>query len=144
MVRGCGLLLFDALLAALAIEDYKERKIKNGYPLAILVLSLLTMTVFPEISPGSRIVGMFAGSVPMALLALLAAGSFGGGDVKLVFACGAFLGRRLLLKGMVLAIFFAGIYSLWLILIKKEGKNVQFALGPFLSAGFILSSFTLF
>ena len=144
MVRKCVLILFYVLLIELAIRDYKERKISNWCSVIIFCLSILSMHVFPEVSPGMRMAGMFAVSVPMTVLGVCLKGSFGGGDVKLVFACGAFLGWSLLLKGMVYAVFFAGIYSFWLLFIKREEKNVQFALGPFLSAGFILSSFALF
>lgn len=141
MARGCTLLLFYILLVNLAVQDYKERKISNRYSIAILCLSFLSMPIFSEITPGMRVAGMLAVSIPMAVLGICFSGSFGGGDVKLAFACGAFLGWRLLIKGMVYAICFAAVYSLWLLFIKKEGKNVQFALGPFLSVGFILSSF---
>lgn len=144
MIRDCTLLLFDIVLIDLAVLDYRRRKIKDWYHVAILLLTLLAMVTIPEISLKNRMAGMFVISVPMTVLALLFPGSFGGGDVKLVFASGAFLGWKLVLQGTELAIFLAGIYSFWLIFIKKEKKNVQFALGPYLGAGFILSSFSLF
>lgn len=144
MTRACTLLLFDMLLVDLAILDYKKRMISNRSITAILCLSILSIFLFPEISPGMRTIGMFAVSVPMTILALCIRGSFGGGDVKLVFACGAFLGWKILMKGVVLAVFMAGCYSFWLLFIKRKQKNVQFALGPFLSAGFIISSCSLF
>ena len=144
MTRTCTLLLFDMLLIALAIRDYKERMISNRSITAILCLSILAIFLFPELSPEMRVIGMFTVSVPMAILALCMRGSFGGGDVKLVFACGAFLGWKILLQGVVLAVFLAGGYSFWLLFIKRKQKNVQFALGPFLSAGFIISSCSLF
>ena len=77
-------------------------------------------------------------SVPMVGIALVRPGSFGGGDVKLAFASGAFLGWRGVLEGTVYGIVLASIYCLWLIFIKKENRDVQFALGPYLSAGYIL------
>ena len=138
------LLLYDTLLICLGIEDFKKRKIRNQYVAGILLLAMGAVVVMPEISVVSRVIAMFAVSVPMMVLNILKPGSFGGGDVKLVFACGAFLGWKLVVKGTVIAIFLAGAYCIWLICIKREGKNVQFALGPFLSAGFFLSTFSLF
>lgn len=138
------LLLYDALLVCLAIEDYKYQRIKNGYIKIILLLGLMSVIGIPEINPGSRAAGMFIISVPMGILGMFLPGSFGGGDVKLVFASGAFLGWKLVLKGTVVSIFLAGSYSVWLYFIKRKSKYVQFALGPFLSVGYIMAAFTLF
>jgi len=138
------LLLYDALLINLALEDFKYQKIRNSYVKKILMLSLVSVIVIPEITVGSRIAGMFGISVPIMIFRALIPGSFGGGDVKLVFVCGAFLGWKLALEGTFMALFFAGAYSLWLLLIKRERKTVQFALGPFLSIGYIINTFSLF
>lgn len=138
------LLLYDGVLVCLARDDYRHHKIKNGYVEMILLLSAAAAIVMPEVVCNARVIGMFLVSVPMLLIAYGVPGSFGGGDVKLAFACGAFLGRELLLKGTVIAIFLAGSYCLWLICIKKVGKNVQFALGPFLGAGYLIASLQLF
>lgn len=139
MARACTLLLFCIVLVCLSIEDLKIRKISDGYHVAILLFTLMSFVTIPEITLLSRVSGMFAVSVPMTFLALFLPASFGGGDVKLTFACGAFLGWQLVVHGTIIAVFLAGIYCLWLIFIKRERKNVQFAFGPFLSIGFILS-----
>ena len=144
MARVVMLLLYDCILASLAIEDFRKRKISNLYSAVILFLAVAAMAAIPEINVTSRIYGMFAVSVPMLFFALLLPGSFGGGDVKLTFACGAFLGWKLLLDGTVIAIFLAGIHCIWLICTKNKRENMQFALGPYLSTGYIISSFSLF
>lgn len=111
--------------------------------MGITVLAASAIDVVPEITLSSRIAGMFAVSVPMWCMAMIKPGSFGGGDIKLTFACGAFLGMELVFAGTVIAIFLAGGYCLWLICIKRVRKNVQFALGPFLSIGYIIAVFEL-
>ena len=136
MARGCILLLYDTFLAMLAIEDLKNRKIRNRYPMAILLLSLVSTFVFGNISVLSRSFGMLIVSIPMLLLAIWLPGSFGGGDVKLSFACGAFLGGKLVLEGTVYAVLIAGIYCIYLLLRHRKIKNIQFALGPFLAIGY--------
>ncbi len=144
MARICTLLLFYSVLVCVGVEDLKKRTIKNTYQRMILFLAAVSVFVVPEISPFSRALGMFMVGLPMAFLALIFPGSFGGGDVKLTVSCGAFLGWRLLGKGTALAIFFAGTYSLYLI-VKKRGKgDRQFAFGPFLSLGYMLSCAELF
>lgn len=144
MARNCTLLLFYGVLVFIGFEDLRRRMIKNKYQGMILFLAVISVFAVPEISLVSRALGMFMVSLPMAFLALIFPGSFGGGDVKLTFSCGAFLGWRLLGKGTVFAILFAGIYSLYLV-IKERGKSDgQFAFGPFLSLGYMLSCAELF
>ena len=138
------LLLYDALMVSLAVEDYKYRTIRNNYVKIILLLSLAAMIIMPEITVISRVKGMLMISLPMLILKVLFHGSFGGGDVKLAFASGAFLGQKLVLEGTVTAILLAGVYCLWMIGVKKARRNMQFALGPFLSAGYMIMTFTLF
>ena len=136
MARGCILLLYDTLLVMLAIEDLKNRKIRNCYPAAILWLSLAATFVSGNLSVLSRIFGMLIVSIPMLFLAIWIPGSFGGGDVKLSFACGAFLGGKLVLEGTMYAVLIAGIYCIYLMLGHRKIKNIQFALGPFLAIGY--------
>ena len=139
MIRGCILLLYDAILIRLAIEDFKERKIRDKYNVGILILAGSSMVVGFEPPLLSRLAGMFLMSVPMLGIALIRPGSFGGGDIKLAFASGAFLGWRGVLEGTVYGIVLASTYCLWVIFIKKENRDIQFALGPYLSVGYILS-----
>ena len=96
MIRALLLLLYDVLLINLALEDVKFRKIRNLYITGIVVLAVSAVDVVPEITLSSRIAGMFAVSVPMWCVAMIKPGSFGGGDIKLTFACGAFLGMEFL------------------------------------------------
>ena len=137
------LLLYNVLLVGLALEDVKFRKIRNLYITGIVILAVCSIIVIPEITLWSRMLGIFIISVPMGCVAIIRPGSFGGGDIKLTFACGAFLGMELVFAGTVIAIFLAGGYCLWLICIKRVRKNVQFALGPFLSTGYIIAVFEL-
>lgn len=144
MARAGILLLFYLILVKLSLEDLQKRKISDRYHWMILVLSAAALFVLPQINIRERMEGMFLVSLPMTILALCRPGSFGGGDIKLVFACGAFLGAELVLKGTVLGIFIAGICSLWILIIKKDRQNLQFPFGPFLSAGFLMISLKLF
>lgn len=143
MLRAVVLLLYDGVLVCLARDDYRSHKIKDSYVKMLLLLSAAAVFAIPEVVCSARVMGMFLVSVPMLFIAYGIPGSFGGGDIKLTFACGAFLGWELLLKGTVIAIFLAGSYCLWMIYMKKAEKNVQFALGPFLGAGYLIASFQL-
>lgn len=83
------------------------------------------------------IVGALGVSIPMLLLAMTRPGSIGGGDIKLVFAGGAFLGIDGIIKSVVAAILICGVYCVWLVFIKKKSRKTKIAFGPFLSIGMI-------
>lgn len=58
-------------------------------------------------------------------------GAFGGGDIKLMAACGVFLGWRLTLVSTVLAILGGGIYGIWLMAAKKAARKENLLLVRF-------------
>lgn len=137
---------FCIVLMFMATEDRKQKRIKDKYPWMIFLMSCLAAVVMDEISVGNRLMGMLAVSVPMLCIGGAVPGSFGGGDIKLSFACGAFLGSIRVVNGAVTAICLAGVYSL-VLLIKQQKKSgrerIEFAFGPFLCTGYVLEALVL-
>jgi len=83
----------------------------------------------------------FCVSVPLLLLTLLIPGAFGGGDIKLMAACGFFLGWKLNLIALAIGIFTGGIWGIWLLATKKKERKEHFAFGPFLCVGVVCAWF---
>jgi leader peptidase (prepilin peptidase)/N-methyltransferase len=126
-------LLFAALLIYAAATDMKRREVDDWVCVAVLVLSLY----------GSS--GSFWGAVitalPFFIPALVRSGAIGGGDVKLMFACGAVLGVWGGLAQTVIALSLVVVFS-FVILLKKgftACKKTALPLAPFLCAGGIAS-----
>lgn len=71
---------------------------------------------------------------------LLAPGSFGGGDVKLSGVIGFYLGAELWMKSFVIAVMSAGVYVIYRVLWKKEGRKAEIAFGPFLCLGALIGT----
>ena len=126
-------LLFTSLLIYAAVTDMKRREIDGWVCLSILIVSLI----------GSD--GSFWGAVitalPFLIPALIKSGSIGGGDVKLMFACGAVLGVWGGLLQTILALLLAAAFSLRILL--KKGfalyKKTAIPLAPFLCAGGVVA-----
>lgn len=95
----------------------------------------------PGISLISRVLGIFVVSVPLFLLTLLIPGAFGGGDIKLMAACGLFLGIKLTLISFAFAVLTGGVYGSWLLVMKKKNGKEHFAFGPFLCLGMAAALF---
>lgn len=141
MLSTATLLCFFALLAAIAWIDYKTMEIPNKLVLAVLTVGIVSLFTMPGPGIGSRIAGIFAVSLPLFLLTLAVPDAFGGGDIKLMAACGLFLGMKLILLSFAFAVLGGGIYGIFLMVFKKKDKKAHFAFGPFLCAGMALGYF---
>lgn len=131
-----GCLLASALLA-LSVIDARTREIPPVFPVFILVLGALRLALDLPHWP-LYVIGLFAVSLPLYLVALLSGGrALGGGDVKLMAACGLFLGWKNVLLGFFLACFLGSVLHLTLMALKKAGRSL--AMGPYLSAGVLLA-----
>ncbi len=124
---------FIALLCAASVTDLTKRIIPNWLCLGIAGVSIIGFTPV-------KLLGILI-ALPF-LLAAVFFGGMGGGDIKLMAACGLVLG---LLKGLLAAtaglsllLFYAGIYR---IVCKVRGWEAvkAFPLAPFLSAGCLLA-----
>lgn len=76
-------------------------------------------------------------SLPMICTNLVRADSFGGGDIKMCGAAGFLLGGTQTIAGSLLALLLAGLYGGVALLLKIKKPKDTFALGPFLSFGYI-------
>lgn len=141
------LILFFIILAAVAWTDSRTMEIPNRFPAAILVLAVLSAVIQAGTADGnslrisSRILGLFSVSLPMLLLTIAVPGAFGGGDRKLMAACGFFLGWKLTVLAALFAVLGGGLYGIWLLTAKKAGRKEHFAFGPFLCAGIVIAYF---
>lgn len=137
VLYGICALVWVLLLGYIAYVDWKTMEIPDCMNAAVFVTGIVSSFFSSELSLEARIGGMFVVSVPMFLVAWLFPGGFGGGDMKLMAAAGVFLGwKRTLLAG-VTAILAGGIYSIYLLAVKRKSKKECFAFGPFLCFGLI-------
>lgn len=127
-----------SILITVAMIDFDTREIPNGLVIAMLLPAAASFFVFPETGIIERLIGFFAISLPMYLLALLIAGAFGGGDIKLMAVCGFMLGWKSCLLAFFIALLTGGFYAFSVILRKNKAKRTM-AFGPYLCAGIYVS-----
>jgi leader peptidase (prepilin peptidase)/N-methyltransferase len=136
---------FLSMLTVVAFVDIDTMEIPNGFVIAILVLGLikLVLSIFSGGLTGilPYIIGMFCVSVPMYIIAVIIPGGFGGGDIKLMFACGLFLAWKMTLVATALGLLTGGLYGIILLLSRKIGLKGHFYFGPFLCLGMFLAMF---
>ncbi len=136
------------VLLTIAAIDYKTMIIPNGTVIALIVIGgLYTVAriIFPQefvisITWLEALIGFFAASVPLFLVAVLSKGGMGGGDIKLMAAAGLFLGWKGILVAMIAGSLIGAIVSLTMIALKKKKRKDMIPFGPFLCLGILIAA----
>lgn len=138
-LQGLFLFLFMGLLTLVALVDWDTMEIPNGFVAAIFCLAAVKTLLWGHPPYLDAVIGFFAVSVPLLLITLAIPGAFGGGDIKLMAACGVFLGWKNVLVAFFLAVLGGGLYGIFLLAGKKKGRKDHFPFGPFLCGGMIVA-----
>lgn len=136
-IRGMLTTTFLCLLTGAAYVDMRKKRIPNPFVFGILLTAATGLFFLDEPDRGERILGAGAVSIPMLLVSLFVPGAFGGGDIKLMAACGLYLGAEAVFYSFFHALVLGGGYSLYLIIHKNKSRKERIAFGPFLAAGII-------
>lgn len=129
---------FYCILWLILKIDWKTMIIPNECIVLLFLFSVVTSIFVTEITWFDRILGFFIISVPMFIMSMVTKGSIGGGDIKLMAVAGLFLGWEYSISAFIYGMFGSGIYGVYLLLWKKQGRKVVFPLGPFLCGGIVL------
>jgi len=85
------------------------------------------------------VLGIAVGGGLFFVIILASGGGMGGGDMKLGAMLGAFLGWKLVLLAILLAVFAGGAVAITLLMSGSKGRKDPVPFGPFLALGAILS-----
>ena len=127
-LNGIRLLCYLGILCQVALTDHSTRKIPGRYHIYILLIY-------------NRIPGAAAVAGPMLVLSILIPGAFGGGDIKFMAVSGFLLGKEKIICSMACAIMLAGGYCLIMLKCGKLTRKDEFAFGPFLVLGIMMTLF---
>lgn len=124
-------------LLALSVTDGRTGEIPPGYNWFLLVCAAAVVAVDRGSWLG-HVTGALAVSVPLLIILLASRGrAIGGGDVKLMAACGLLLGWKLIILAFILGCIFGSVIHL--LRMKFSRAEHVLALGPYLSAGVFVS-----
>ena len=129
------------ILMVVALIDWDTQLIYDRFQIAVLLLGLISIWLFPQHGITDRLIGAVIVSVPMLLLTILVPGAFGGGDIKLMAVSGFFLGTSSIVCAMFFGLLTGGGYAAVMLKSGRLGRKDQFAFGPFLAFGLALSVF---
>lgn len=117
-------------LTMITFTDFEQYTIFNKMLLPFAVLGILA-AVHLNLPLTDRIISAVVGGGIFLVMAFLSHGGIGGGDIKLVFVLGLWLGSEILLNVVLLASIFGGIVAVFLLATKQMSRRSYFAYGPY-------------
>ena len=145
MINGINLdsLLISAMssgLLALSVIDWRTYEIANGFHFYFGALALIRIA-FDLANWSNYVIGFFCVSLVLLAIYLFSDGrAIGGGDVKLMAACGLFVGWKNIVLALAIGCVVGSIIHVLRMKISQAGKVL--AMGPYLAIGiFVVSLF---
>jgi len=129
------MIAFIILLTYAAIIDLKTRKIPDHIPVLIILIGLI------EMEPMSSALGLIFVPLPFFIMALLKENSIGGGDIKLMGACGFYLGLQAGYVASVLGLMLAILIHFAFSVVGSKKASKSIALAPYFGAGCLIAYF---
>jgi len=136
------------ILICVCVIDWREQIIPDSLWIALAVLGMVRIVCGyagllgdpMPVTLTDALVGAFAASTPLLILAYLTDG-FGGGDIKLMFAAGIFLGWQQVLLALSIGIVLGATVAVVLLVLKRATRKTAIAFGPYLAIGIALATF---
>lgn len=130
--------LLTSALIVLSVIDFRTYEIPFGINLFILALGLIR-TGLDYHNFLNYLIGFLAVSAVLAILYYATGGrAIGGGDVKLMAACGLFLGWKLIIIAFLSGCVLGAVIHV--IRMKVSGEDHVLAMGPYLSVGVFIAA----
>lgn len=132
------LCLMTSALLVLSLIDWRTYEIPFGINVFLFILGVVA-TILDSGNILSHLTGMVCVSGFLGILYLASGGrAIGGGDIKLMFACGLILGWQRIILAFLLGCIIGSVIHL--IRIRVKGAGHVLAMGPYLAAGIFLAA----
>ncbi len=137
-VEGVLVCLASSALLALSIIDWRTFEIPVGFNIFLAILGAIRLATDYR-NFALYLIGAICVSAPLALIYYVSGGrAIGGGDVKLMAACGLLLGWKNILLALIVGCIAGSVIHL--IRMKAAGAQRLLAMGPYLSLGIFFSA----
>ena len=136
--RSLVICFMTSALVVLSVIDWRTYEIPFGINVFLFILGIAATALDPA-HILSHLVGMVCVSGFLGILYVASGGrAIGGGDIKLMFACGLILGWQKIILAFLLGCIIGSVIHL--IRIKVKGAGHVLAMGPYLSVGIFLAA----
>jgi leader peptidase (prepilin peptidase)/N-methyltransferase len=124
-----------AALIAITLIDLDHQIIPDVITLPGIVAGVISALVSPRITWMESLLGIGVCGGLFLLVIVASGGGMGGGDVKLGAMLGAFLGWKVGLFALLVAVVLGGVVAAALLVSGRKGRKDPIPFGPFLAAG---------
>ena len=130
-----------SILIVISAIDYKTQDIYSVTTsfgsVAASVFMIIQYILYGE-SCFDYILGGITGASVIGLIVFITKG-MGEGDIEIAGVCGLFVGYKMILLSLFLAIVMGGISGIIILLLKIKGAKEKIAFGPFIAIGTVIS-----
>ncbi|MFQ5899881.1 MAG: prepilin peptidase [Candidatus Methylomirabilia bacterium] len=134
-------MLFLSALVAITAIDLEHQLIPDRITLPGIAVGFAASWVVPQPSWLDASIGILLGGGIFLVIILVSGGGMGGGDMKLGAMMGAFLGWKVTLLALLLAVVLGGTVAVVLLLTGVRGRKDPVPFGPFLAVGSLVGLF---
>ncbi len=128
-------ILLATLLVVVTGIDLDHQIIPDAITLPGTALGLLANLATGGVPWLESLLGIVAGGGLFLVIILASRGGMGGGDLKLAAMLGAFLGWKVLLLSVLVAVLAGGVVAIALLASGRSGRKDPIPFGPFLAGG---------
>ncbi|MCL2024857.1 MAG: A24 family peptidase [Coriobacteriia bacterium] len=121
------------VLVTIAIVDARTHTIPDMLWIVVALLGIARV-IAGQLTWQDAVLGAFIVSVPLFAIAYFTDG-FGGGDIKLMFAAGIYLGATIVVLAFALGTVLAAFVGIVLLLARRTTRKSAIAFGPYLAIG---------
>jgi len=132
-------LFLSAVLITATFIDLQHYLIPDSLVITALLGGIVLGTAVADVSLVSALVGAAVTGGFLFLVAVLSGGGMGGGDIKLAFVTGLFLGWPLAPLGLFIGICLGGLLAVVLLAFRIKGRKDPIPFGPFIALGSIIA-----
>jgi leader peptidase (prepilin peptidase)/N-methyltransferase len=133
--------LLLSMLVAITCIDLEHQIIPDVISLPGIVAGFVATLATGRVSWMESALGIMVGGGTFLVIILASGGGMGGGDMKLGAMLGAFLGWKVVLLAIFIAVVLGGALAVALIASGLRGRKDPIPFGPFLAAGGAVSLF---
>ena len=123
------------VLTCVGFIDHDTMEIPDSLSICAAIIGVLSIFLTDAAPWYSHLIGAFIVSVPLFIITMFIPGGFGGGDIKLMAACGLYLGWADEIFAFFVGVVIGGIYAVHLMMSGKKGRKDHLAFGPSLCIG---------
>ncbi|QSZ28381.1 prepilin peptidase [Aceticella autotrophica] len=132
-------IFLSAILITISFIDIEYKIIPNELILTGILGGIVFRLVMYRDGLTDYIIGFLLGAGILFLISVISGGGMGGGDIKLMALIGLFVGWKLTLTTMFIAVILGAICGIILILLKIKTRKDYIPFGPYIAVAWLIS-----